>query len=274
MRYSEAAAAAPPGSETFSAEDIARLCAGTLSIIFDPGPASPPLEDVAAALDRDHLFIVASRLPPARGERLLRLGQRPVAAAVREAARRRLVGALFWFLVYELAPERWERLSDAEHLPERLVAAIPCDGAFVVDVAAGCGRLSVKLAPRAGRLLAVEPIPSLRQRLAARLGHHGNVIAAAGHRLPLASGAADLVVSCAAFGPDFPVGGEPVLAELERCTRAGGAVVLVGPEAPQWFTERGYQTTIFEAPEPAADPDLVAFFGSLHPPDRLLIKRL
>jgi hypothetical protein len=44
-------------------------------------------------------------------------------------------------------------------------------------------------------------------------------------------GFADVLLSCTTFGPDPPLGGERVAAELERCVRPGGRVVLVGPEA-------------------------------------------
>src|SRR5215471_16952689 len=116
MLYEEAVAAAPAGSRSFRAADVARLGRGTLSLLFTPGPTAPPLEEVAAALgeEPEALRVVAGALPAEAGRRLLRLGRHPVATAGRERAGCRLVRASFWLLAYELAPERWDRLAASE----------------------------------------------------------------------------------------------------------------------------------------------------------------
>jgi len=275
VRYAEAVEAAPPGSDRFQARDVARLSTAALNLLFEPGPSAPPLEDVAAALAHEPsaLYQVASALPPARGERLLRLGQRPVAAGERVAAARRLVRGVFWFLAYELAAELWDRLAAAEPVAPGLLADLPADGVRVLDVGAGSGRLTAALAPRAEQLLAVEPSPPLRRLLAERYPCVW-VVAGVGHRLPLISGWADLVVSCATFGPDPPLGGDAVLAELERCVRSGGTLAMVGPEEPAWWRERGFELLTYPVPEARFDPELEAFFGPPQPPHRLLVKRL
>jgi SAM-dependent methyltransferase len=275
VRYSEAVAGSPPGSERFQPADVARLSRTTLNLLLAPGPSAPPLEDVAAALagEPGALFAIASSLPPARGERLLRLGQRRGTPEERAAAAGRLVRGTFWYLAYELAPDLWDRLAAAEPIAPGLLADLPAGGARVLEVAAGSGRLTAALAPRAAWLVAVEPCPPLRDRLRRRLPAV-SVVAGVGHDLPVAAGWADLVVSCATFGPHPPLGGERVLAELERCARPGGAVALVSPEEPDWWAERGYE--LREYPEPAAsfDPEIEAFFGPPHPPHRLLYKKL
>jgi SAM-dependent methyltransferase len=275
VRYSEAVAAAPPGSARFGPEDVARLGRTTLNLLLTPGPSAPPLEEVAAALGGRprELLAVASALPAARGERLLRLSQRPAAAAEREAAGRRLVRGAFWYLAYELAPELWDRLAGSEPVAPALVADLPADGARVLEVAAGSGRLTMALAPRAARLVALEPCPPLRALLRRRLPDV-HVAAGIGQRLPAVSGWADLVVACAAFGPDPPLGGDGVRLELERCCRPGGTVALVSPEAACWWLERGYALREYPEPDVRLDPDVEAFFGPPHPPRRLLYKRL
>jgi SAM-dependent methyltransferase len=275
VRYEEAVATAPAGSERFQPADLARLGRASLRQLLAPGPSAPPLEDVAAAMVADPrgLLAVASALPPLRGERLLRLGQRPWPAAEREAARRRVVRGAFWYLAYELATGLWDRLARAERIAPALLADLPADGARVLDVAAGSGRLTAELAPRAACLVAVEPCGPLRDLLRRRLPGVA-AVAGTGQRLPIAAGWADLVVSCATFGPHPPVGGEEVVAELERCCRPGGSVALVSPEEPAWWEERGYALHVYPEPEVRFDPDVEAFFGPPHPPCRLLYKRL
>ena len=274
MRYAEAVAAAPAGSESFEAADLARLSRTAIGLLLTPGPTAPPLEDVAAALGArpDPLRRIASLLPGGRGERLLRLAQRPVPLETREDAAARLVRGAFWHLVYELAPERWDRLAAAEPVAPDLVADLPADGARVLDVAAGSGRLSAALAGRAGALVAVEPSAPLRRILRERCPDVG-VVAGVGADLPIRSGWADLVVSCATFGSEPPLGGPPVVAELERCARPGGVVALVGPEAPEWWKMQGYEMLTYPIPAAPADPELEAFFGPLSPPHVLLRKR-
>jgi hypothetical protein len=273
VRYSDAVEAAPRGSERFQAEDLARLSRTALNLLFEPGPSAPPLEEAAAALASQPaaLWAVAAALPPARGERLLRLSQRPLSSGQRAAAARRLVRGAFWFLAYELAWELWDRLAAAEPVAPGLLVDLPADGALVVDVGAGSGRLTAALAPRAAMLVAVEPCPPLRRLLRDRFPCV-KVVAGVGHRLPLRSGWADLVVSCATFGPHPPLGGDRVLAELERCVRPGGTLGMVGPEEAAWWEERGFRRVDYPLPAAHFDADLEAFFGPPHPPHRLLLK--
>lgn len=275
MRYEDAVAGAPAGSERFRPADLARLDRPSLRRLLAPGPSAPPLEEVAAALagEPEPLLAIAGALPPARGERLLRLGQRPVPAAERETARRRLVRGVFWYLAYELESGLWDRLAGAERIAPALLAELPADGARVLEVAAGSGRLTAALAPRAACLVAIEPCAPLRDLLRGRLAGV-EVAAGTGEQVPVAGGWADLVTSCAAFGPHPPLGGDGVVAELERCCRPGGTVALVSPEDPEWWQERGYELRTYPEPDVTLDPDVEAFFGPPHPPHRLLYKRL
>lgn len=271
MRYSEAVLSAPPGAATFQPADLARLSPASLRLLLAPGPAAPPLDDVAAGLagSAAGLRAIAETLPPARGERLMRLAQRPVTAEAAHEAGRRLVRGLFWPLVYELAPERWDALAAAERVHPDLLAALPVDGARVLDVAAGTGRLTEPVARRAAFTAAAEPSEALRARLRARLGGGASVVAALSQALPFADRAFDVALCCAGLAPDPPLGGPAAVAELER---VAAVVALVGPEEPRWFEARGYARRDFPAASGDHPPELVAFFGPLDPPRVLLVR--
>src|SRR5437588_356233 len=77
MRYEDAVASAPAGSERFRPADLARLGRASMRRLLAPGPSAPPLDDVAAALagDPPTLLAIASSLQLARGERLPRLSR-------------------------------------------------------------------------------------------------------------------------------------------------------------------------------------------------------
>ena len=235
MTYSESVLAAPPGAVEFGRAD---------------------LEQLPAAV-RERLLEVV----PAAERRLLDAGD--------EGAAARVVRALFWGLVYHLRPERWDELSRVEPIHPAVLAALPADGARVLEVAAGSGRLTVELAARARSVIAVEPAGPLREILRARLPEIA-VLDAMADDLPVARAWADLSVSCASLGPD-----PRALAELERCTRPGGTLALVSPEDPGWFEARGWRRLSFDPGEvvlPPHDPRLEAFFGPLDPPHELLLK--
>lgn len=264
---------APPGSARFDPVDVVRLPRWILRLALAPAPAGPPLRDLAAALQAwpRALDDLAGALPPARGERLLRLGRHPRPAAEREAAGRRLVAALFWPLVYELAPERWDEISRAELISPALLADLPVDGRAVVEVGAGSGRLTEHLVARAASVVAVEPAAGLRRLLVERTGRRAHVVAGIVQALPLADGCADVVVACSAMSSHPPLGGPIALAELERVARDG--VVLVSPENPRWFEARGFERRNYPPVECEPTPSIAAFFGSLARPRDLLVKR-
>lgn len=216
-----------------------------------PGASSFTLEDVF-------------RLPPeALARAAVPIAELEAAGAGDTIAAGRLVRALFWHLVYELRPELWEELTATERIHPDLVEAIPVPGRRILEVAAGSGRLTCHLVARAAEVVAVEPCTSLRNILARRLPSV-DVRAGSAESLPVATGWADLTISCASLGP------EPhVLAELERCTRPGGAIAYVSPTISEWFPAHGWSYREWDASEvviPPHDPALEAFFGPLHPP--------
>ncbi len=229
MDYFQAASAAPPGWKRYSLDDIARL----------------PTEYLAAV--------------PA--------GEREAADRGNAEAAQRLRRALFWPMVYELEPELWDAVSQAEPIHPRVLAKLEIEGRRVLEVAAGSGRLTAHICGRAAELVCVEPSSGLR-RILVRRCQSADVRAGFFHAIPIVDGWAELTVSCASVPPD-----PGVVLELERATAPGGVLALISPENPDWFEARGWERLTFDPSEVVIgphDPELEAIFGPLDPPHELL----
>ena len=229
MDYFQAASNAPPGWQRYSLDDIARLPAEYLT-------------DVPT-------------------------GEREAAAGGNAEAAQRLRRALFWPMVYELEPELWDAVSQAEPIHPAILAKLQIEGRRVLEVAAGSGRLTVYLCPRAAELVCIEPSSGLRRILAGRCPS-ADISAGFFNALPIVDGWAELTVSCASIPPD-----PGVVHELERATAPGGVLALISPESPDWFQERGWERLTFDPSDVVIgphDPELEAIFGPLDPPHELL----
>jgi SAM-dependent methyltransferase len=231
--YFQAASAAPPGWLRYSLDDVARL----------------PVQYLAAVPS----------------------GEREAAANGDAQAAERLRQALFWPMVYELEPQLWDALSQAEPIHPAVLAKLDVDGRRVLEVAAGSGRLTVYLCPRAAELICVEPSAGLRRILAGRC-RSADIRAGFFQQLPIADAWAALTISSASIPPD-----PGAVLELERVTARGGMIALISPEDPDWFQARGWGRLSFDPSEVVIrphDPELEAIFGPLDPPHELLWRRL
>src|SRR6202158_4145013 len=163
MDYFQAASTAPPGWRRYSLDDVARL----------------PIQYLAG-------------VPTA---------EREAAARGNAEAAQRLRRALFWPMVYELEPELWDAVSQAEPIHPAVLAKLDVDGRRVLEVAAGSGRLTVYLCPRAAELICVEPSSGLRRILAGRC-RGADIRAGFFQKLPIADAWAALTISSASIPPD------------------------------------------------------------------------
>jgi SAM-dependent methyltransferase len=195
--------------------------------------------------------------------------EREAALGGDEQARRRVVRALFWPLVYHLAPRRWDALSRAEPIHPGVLAALPADGCRVMEIGAGSGRLTAHLMIRAAEVVAIEPAAPLRELFRARLPSV-TVLPGEAARIPLPDHWAGLSVACAALAPDAEC-----LKEIERCTQPSGTIAFISPEEPEWLESRGFRRLRFDAREvaiPDHDPGIEEFFGELDPPHEILLR--
>jgi SAM-dependent methyltransferase len=107
-------------------------------------------------------------------------------------------------------------------------------GATVLDLAAGSGKLTRQLLPAGAGLVAVEPSPAMRERLAAA-APGVRVLEGTAEAIPLPDGSLDAVTVGQAF---HWFDGPRAVAELHRVLRPGGRVGLlwnVRDESVPWM---------------------------------------
>ena len=134
--------------------------------------------------------------------------------------------------------ERYDRARPGypDTLLDLIAARTPIgDGAPVLDLAAGTGKLTRQLVARGADVVAVEPSPGMRALLA-RAVPGARVEDGTAEALPVADGAVDLVTVGQAF---HWFATRPALAEIARALRVGGWLALLWNEPPPsgWAAE-------------------------------------
>ena len=99
-------------------------------------------------------------------------------------------------------------------------------GRTVLDLGAGTGKLTRQLVPTRARLVAVEPVDAMREKLVAAVPQ-AKVLAGTAEAIPLPAASVDAVVCAQAF---HWFEADQALAEIHRVVRTGGAVALVWNE--------------------------------------------
>jgi ubiquinone/menaquinone biosynthesis C-methylase UbiE len=116
----------------------------------------------------------------------------------------------------------------AGHVLPAMRALAPWAGKTIVDLGCGTGFWLARYAD-AGRVIGVEPAPSLREAAAARAvastGPRAEILAGSAEHIPLPDSSADVVH--ARFAYFFPPGADAGLTEVLRVLRPGGHFVVV-----------------------------------------------
>ena len=136
-----------------------------------------------------------------------------------------------------------ERAADPQQVALRagiVAAASPRPGQVAVEVGCGTGPLLAGLADAigpTGRVIGVEPQPTLARLAAHRLGERATVCLGTGAALPVRSGVADVAVAQTVLlhVPRSALAG--TLAEMVRVVRPGGRVISVDQDMDGWLVD-------------------------------------
>lgn len=251
---------APLFDNPFQIEDLLVFDDETLRDLLAHELAGLTQTDLALSLQGASARLVeriSHALPHQERARFQAALRRTITREEAEAARRRLLDALFWELTYWKTPDLYEELTEGERIHPGIFRQLAPDlrGRQVLDAGAGSGRATFEcLRQGAQRVYAVEPSPGLLRLLEGKLARYParqriTPIQGRFDALPLGEASVDLSLACSAFTVEQ--GGEPGLAELKRVTRPGGKVVFIWPrpEDYHWLAARGFQYAALPMPE-------------------------
>ncbi len=179
---------------------------------------------------------------------------------IREAEHRLVEASCPWNLGMAKSPEVWDALPWSYWDPSAIYDRVDLDGKIVLDVGAGTGQVTLRCAPYAHLVWALEPVGRLRRYIEHKMGAAGftNVRTLDGlaEAIPLGNDSIDAaILSDGSFGWNP----EQELAELERVTRPGGVVLMLGPcndgdPVCEVIRAAGYERFEFEVPSDGPKP--------------------
>lgn len=269
---SDSAQSATLFKNPFSIEDVLVFDDAALEHILGSGSFGLRLADLAQSMYGASATLVErikSNMPCEQRASFLQELRCPLTQEQVEAARCRVLDALFWELTYWKTPELYEELTEGEQLHPGIFQQLEPDirNKTVLDVGAGSGRATFECVRYGARLVyAVEPSPGLlrilKQKLTSQPSISRRILPRQGRfeQIPLEDGSIDTALACSAFTAEPEQGGEPGLAELRRVTKPGGKIVCIWPrrEDYAWLDAHGFQYVALPL-----DEEMVVRFRSL-----------
>ena len=233
--------------EAISFDDITALDDDALRTFLDPrdGGVDPSMLGVATAGNPALVDRIARCLPEESALAFLLAARQRRAPQLVERARCIVREQLFWPLVYWTRPTDFEDLVWGERISDRLLDELDLDGRIVCDIGAGTGRFTLAAARRAWRVVAVDMVPAMLQRLQRAASAAGldniEMVRGAFRALPLADQSVEVAVACSSFMTTGPHGGPAALREAERIVTSGGSVAIIWPQDPTWLRRHGFE---------------------------------
>jgi SAM-dependent methyltransferase len=239
---------APPRAQRYVLQQLAAFDDEALATFLAPGEGGVDPARLGTALqgnDVDDLAArIAAALPDQARGTFIAVRADPAPLVLVALRRRQVVDQLFWPLLYWHDPEVYEELVAGEQIHPGVLRALDLDGRVVADLGAGAGRFTLFAAHHARRVVAVDAVPPLLDRLQRRARdlELDNVETRRGSFtcLPLPDHSVDVAVACSSLTSHAPWGGECALREAERIVRPGGDLVVIWPDDPDWFCARGF----------------------------------
>lgn len=175
---------------------------------------------------------------------------------IRKTEERVLAASSPWNLGMAKSPEIWDALPWSYWDPTVIYDRVELKDKIVLDVGAGTGQVTIRCAPYAKLVWALEPVARLRQYIGRKMDAAGlaNVRTLCGilEKVPLEDSSVDVaILSNGSFGWNP----EKELQELERVTKIGGTILMLAPcnsddekTLSQIHNAGGYEPFDFEIP--------------------------
>lgn len=173
-----------------------------------------------------------------------------------------------WNVGMAKSPATWDALTWSHWDPHEIHDRVDVGGRVVLDIGAGTGQATLRCAPYAVRVFALEPVAVLREFIERKLSAHGfhnvTTLNALIERVPLADDAVDAaILTNGSFGwkPDEE------LREIDRVVRPGGTALMLAPCRPSdteildRIRRAGYEAFDLEMPTMGTFPGFIKRFG-------------
>jgi hypothetical protein len=185
-------------------------------------------------------------------------------ARVSEAEAKLLVESMPWNLGMAKSPAVWDALPWSYWAPSIIYDRVNLRGKTVLDIGAGTGQVTLRCAPYATSVIALEPVTALRRYIERKMTAAGftNVCTLAGilETSPLEDASIDIaILSNGSFGWNPEV----ELRELERVTTPDGVILMLGPcnhsndKTISLIRDAGYEQFEFEVPCDGMKPGFI-----------------